>query len=314
MSIAPLVFEPLPMERVWGGRRLQVLYNKALPHGAPIGEVWEIVDREEAQSVVHKGIHKGKTLGELWAQQREEIFGAAACRHPSSRFPLLVKLLDARERLSVQVHPPAHLAAAMLGEPKTEVWYFANCAPGARIYAGLKSGTTRAGFEALLRSGSVEQALHEISVSAGDSIFIPSGRLHAIGEGNVIIEIQQNSDTTFRVYDWNRVGFDGQPRALHVEESLACTDFADHEPTVAHIAEGPIAECEFFRVERRVLRSAQPVANPDQFAICAVLEGRVDCGGEEFGPGAFFLAPALPSPLTLSPSEGQAAILRATLP
>ncbi len=289
------------------------MFGKPLPPGAPIGEVWEFVDREEAQSVVHKGPLRGLTLGELWSGHREEIFGAPAIPHPSPRFPLLIKLLDARDRLSVQVHPPARLAKALNGEPKTEVWYFARCAPGARIYAGLKKGTTREGFEALLQSGRVERALHEIAVTSGDSIFIPSGRLHAIGEGNVIIEIQQNSDSTYRVYDWNRTGLDGKSRTLHIEESLACTDFTDFEPGIQHVGKGAIADCEFFHVERLSLSAPEPAVQPGHFAIYTVLEGSVECGGEIFPPGAFFLVPASASALTVSPCAEDTALLRTLL-
>ena len=188
----PIVFEPIPMERVWGGRRFDSLLGKAIPHGSLIGELWEIVDREDAQSTVHSGPFQGTTLHELWSSQRAEIFGGAYAGHPSARFPLLIKLLDARERLSVQVHPPLHLAETLGGEPKTEVWYFLDALPGARIYAGLKKGVTRDEFEGDLRTGDVERTLHEIPVVTGESIFIPSGRLHAIGEGNVIVEVQQN--------------------------------------------------------------------------------------------------------------------------
>ena len=238
----PIVFEPLPMERVWGGRALESLYKKRLPPGVPVGESWEIVDRVDAQSVVHNAPFRGTTLNELWTKHREAIFGSAYAHHPSARFPILVKLLDARETLSVQVHPPQQIATTLNGEPKTEMWYFAHCQPGAKIFAGLKKDISRAQFESLLRDGQIEQALHDITVETGESIFIPSGRLHAIGSGNVIVEIQQNSDTTYRVYDWNRLGLDGRPRALHLEESLLSTDFADFEPATDRIAEGVLAK------------------------------------------------------------------------
>jgi len=310
----PVVFEPLAMERVWGGRRLETLYGKSLPQGAPIGESWEIVDREDAQSVVHSGPLRGLTLHELWTTHRGEIFGAAYANHEARHFPILIKLLDARERLSVQVHPPASMASTLRGEPKTEMWYFADTLPAANIYAGLKSGVTREHFESLLRIGRVEEALHVISVEPGDSIFIPSGRLHAIGEGNVIVEVQQNSDTTYRVFDWNRTGLDGQPRKLHIEESLVATDFQDFEPSTEQIEEGVLAECPYFKVEKLSLNAPRPACSDGKFAIYNVLSGGAGCAGATFQPGDFFLVPACLSEALLTATAENTKLLRSTLP
>ncbi len=315
MSISqPIVFEPLPMERVWGGRRLESLYGKALPHGAPIGESWEVVDRKDAQSVVHTGPLRGITLNELWKKHRAEIFGAAYASHPAPRFPILIKLLDARERLSVQVHPPAAIAPSLGGEPKTEMWYFADTQPGASIYAGLKRGVTRGLFEKLLREGRVQEALHVIPVENGQSIFIPSGRLHAIGEGNMIVEVQQNSDTTYRVFDWNRTGLDGQPRKLHIEESLVSTDFTDFEPDVSRVDEGVLAECPYFLVEKIRLGGAIPACVNGRFAIYNVLSGSARCSGAAFKQGDFFLAPAILDGALVEPLSENTVVLRSTLP
>lgn len=310
----PIVFEPIAMERVWGGRRFESLLGKPLPNGTLVGELWEIVDREDAQSIVHTGPLRGKSLHELWTGHREEIFGKKTLGQKSPRFPLLIKLLDARERLSVQVHPPQQLAAALGGEPKTEVWYFLDALPGARIYAGLKKGVTRADFERTLRSGDVEQTLHEIAVQTGESIFIPSGRLHAIGEGNLIVEVQQNSDTTYRVFDWNRMGLDGKPRALHIEESLASIDFDDFEPGVSSATESTIADCPFFTVEKLQITAEREVRAEGQFALVAVTGGSILCGGAAFGKGQIFIVPASGSRLELSTQDGPAEILRITLP
>lgn len=310
----PIVFEPLAMERVWGGRRLEALYGKALPQGTPVGESWEVVDREDAQSVVHTGPYRGLTLHELWTTKRTEVFGDAYASHPAPRFPILIKLLDARETLSVQVHPPAHMASSLKGEPKTEMWYFADALPGATIYAGLKKGVTKAQFETLLRDGRVEEALHVIPVETGDSIFIPSGRLHAIGQGNVIVEVQQNSDTTYRVFDWNRTGLDGQPRKLHIEESLVSTDFNDFEPDARHDQQGVLAECPFFQVEKIAITSPLPATAEGKFAICTVLSGSVSCAGEGFKPGDFFLVPASLSAAALEAATPGTEVLRSTLP
>ena len=310
----PIIFEPLAMERVWGGRRLENLYGKNLPPGVPIGESWEVVDREDAQSVVHNGPLRGTTLHELWRSKRGEIFGSAYQTHAAVRFPILIKLLDARERLSVQVHPPVHMSEALGGEPKTEMWYFADSQPGASIYAGLKHGVTREQFETLLREGRVEEALHVIPVESGDSIFIASGRLHAIGQGNVIVEVQQNSDTTYRVFDWNRSGLDGVPRKLHIEESMASIDFNDFEPVVNHINNGVIAECPYFKVEKLPLSAPVSSSTEGRFSIITVVSGAASCAGISFKPGDFFLAPASLGDATVQPTEANTEILRSTLP
>ena len=308
MAIGPIVFEPLAMERVWGGRKLEESFGKRLPRGVPIGESWELTDRADAMSVDRDS---GTTLHEMWCNMREQIFGARHLANPSQRFPILVKMLDARDKLSVQVHPPASVATSLSGEPKTEVWYFADCDDGALIYAGLRRGITKNEFEAALRDGRVESLLHPVPVKKAESIFIPSGRVHAIGAGNVIIEIQQNSDTTYRVYDWNRPGLDGKPRALHVEESLVCIDFSDYEPTINHVEHGFIADCPHFRVERVPLDGSTVLTDDDDFAIVALAEGHCECGTKKFTAGDFFLLPACEKNLQL---VGQGVLLRITLP
>ena len=229
-SLYPLTFKPIFMQRVWGGRNIERLYGKALPPGVPIGESWEISDRPDAISVVANGPLAGKTIRWLMETHPGELLGAD--RANAKVFPLLVKILDAQEKLSLQVHPPAAKATELGGEPKTEMWFIADAAPPADLFVGLKRGVTRAEFERKIRDGSVAECFHHIPVKNGDVMFLPSGRVHAIGAGNVIFEIQQNSDTTYRVFDWNRVGLDGKPRELHVEQSLASIDFEDFEPSL----------------------------------------------------------------------------------
>src|SRR2546427_778804 len=230
----PLTFHPLLKERVWGGRKLAEIYHKPLPPGVPIGESWEISDRPGDVSVIANGPLAGKDLHWLIEQHAQELLGSAGLQH--GRFPLLIKILDAEEKLSLQVHPPPEQAHELGGEPKTEMWYIADAAPGAELFVGLKRGVTREQFEQKIRDGSVEACVHRLNVHAGDAMFLPSGRLHAIGAGLVIFEIQQNSDTTYRVFDWNRLGLDGKPRALHVEESLASINFDDFEPGLIRAA------------------------------------------------------------------------------
>jgi mannose-6-phosphate isomerase len=302
------------MERVWGGRSFETLLGKNLPEDAPIGELWEMVDRPDTQSVVTDGDLRGKTLHDLWIGHREEIFGSLHKSNPSPRFPLLIKLLDARERLSVQVHPPAHRALELAGEPKTECWYFLHASPGASVYAGLKKGVTRAEFEQALLNGTVESTLHRAPAAMGESIFIPSGRLHAIGEGLVIVEVQQNSDTTYRVFDWNRLGLDGKSRELHIAESMASIDFEDFEPSLTPSSNPIVAECPYFEVGKKELPAPLDVASEGDFSIITCLTGELTCGDVTLKPGGFMLVPACMKRAVLSPSAPGTAILLTRLP
>lgn len=296
-----------------GGRELAKLYKKSLPANSPIGETWEIVDRPEAQSLVKAGEWQGHSLHDLWSNHREGIFGEIYGGYPAERFPILVKLLDARETLSVQVHPPAHRAAELGGEPKTEMWYFMECDAGACIYAGVKEGITKATFEELLRNGNVEEALPNLPVRRGESIFIPSGRLHAIGGGNVIAEIQQNSDTTYRVFDWNRMGLDGKPRELHIVPSLESIDFSDQFPKVRAPGAGVLAACDYFRVEEILVTNELSHDLNIRFHIWGIVEGTVKIGVTEYQPGTFlFLPVGLEAEVSSLP--GGARVLDITLP
>jgi mannose-6-phosphate isomerase len=251
----PLTFHPIFKERVWGGRNLERLYKKNLPPGAPIGESWEISDRPGDVSDVANGPLAGKNLHWLMENHARELLGDAKPA-TGNRFPLLCKVLDAREKLSLQVHPPANKAAELGGEPKTEMWFIADAAPDAELFVGLNRGITRLEFTEKIRTGKVAGCFHRIPVQAGDAMFLPSGRVHAIGAGLVIFEIQQNSDTTYRVFDWNRVGLDGKPRELHIAQSLASIDFNDFEPMLVQskfagkeIKTRPLVEDPLFNVE-----------------------------------------------------------------
>ncbi len=309
----PITFAPLYMERVWGGRKLVDVYQRRLPHPThPFGESWEIVDREDAQSVVDEGTLHGSSLHDLWMNHREEIFGEGFAHHP--RFPILIKVLDARDDLSIQVHPPVDLAASLGGEAKTEMWFIADREPGAKLYVGLKKGVTRTAFEQSIADGSVANVIHAISPDPGDSILIPSGRLHAIGAGFLIHEIQQNSDTTYRVFDWNRLGLDGQARQLHVDQSLASIDFNDFEPTMDNPSGETLATCPYFQTDRKSLEMADPLTNlrDDRFSIISVVSGQLESdGGRRFQKGSFILLPRDGAPLT---ALEESTILQITLP
>jgi mannose-6-phosphate isomerase len=307
----PLVFDPIFMERVWGGRKLEELYRKELPAGLPIGESWEIVDRPEAQSMVRKGPLRGKTLHELWTSHRRDIFGDVA---DAPRFPLLIKLLDAREKLSIQVHPPNELARELGGEAKSEFWYIADAASNAELYVGMRGGSTRQDFEQALRDGNVARHVHRIPVKAGDAIFLPSGRVHAIGAGNLIVEIQQNSDTTYRVFDWNRPGTDGKPRKLHIEESLRCIDFADCDPALLKADGEILVRNPHFQVEKWKLDSQRLAGSDGKFAIVFCLAGEIQCGDVTAKPGEFFLVPSSLGRRALQAPTGESELLRITIP
>jgi mannose-6-phosphate isomerase len=299
----PLTFHPIFQDRVWGGRRLKQLYNKNLPTGVPIGESWEVSDRPGDISVIANGPLSGKDLHWLLKHHGEELLGAAKMQ--LGRFPLLIKILDAQERLSLQVHPPPKQAAELGGEPKTEMWYIADAAPGAELFVGLRRGVTREEFGRKLAAGTVEECCHRLEVKSGDVMFLPSGRLHAIGAGLVIFEIQQNSDTTYRVFDWNRLGQDGKPRALHVKESLASIDFNDFEPALIRSdlkQTGPVSICPLvnhplFTVELYEAHAGVAVPlPPHKMQILAVIDGRLDvCDNHttvNLPAGEFGLVPA----------------------
>jgi len=314
-EIGPLQFRPLYQERVWGGRRLAEVWGRPLAEGRPIGESWELVDRADAESVVAGGPLAGMTLGDLWTERRE-LFGARAAAGPP-RFPLLVKLLDCREVLSVQVHPPASLAALIGGEPKTEAWVVLDAAPGAHLLVGLRPDTTRADFEACVRGGGdVARLLHRVDVRPGDAILIPSGRVHAIGPGNLILEIQQNADTTYRVFDFNRPGLDGRPRDLHLDQSLASIDFTDFAPELAPIDDdGSAISSAYFRLDRWTVDAPRPVAPPGEMVVVCVISGTAKVADATLGPGDLAVVPAAADPPDVMPSGGRpVALVRVMLP
>jgi mannose-6-phosphate isomerase len=299
----PFTFHPIFKERVWGGREMERLYQKQLPPARPIGESWEISDRPGDANVIANGPLAGKDLRWLMENHRIELLGDAQPA-AENRFPLLCKILDARDKLSLQVHPPDARAAELNGEPKTEMWFIADAAPGAELYVGLKRGVTRAEFEKKVQTGEVAECFHRVPVQAGDAMFLPSGRVHAIGAGLVIFEIQQNSDTTYRVFDWNRVGLDGQPRELHVARSLASIDFNDFEPALARgrftgneTKSRPLVNDPLFNVETVEMKSgANMNLKSRRLQIIAAVSGRLEI---QSGPvsanltaGQFCLIPA----------------------
>jgi len=296
---------------MWGGRRLESKFGKKLPPNALIGESWEIVDRPEAQSVVAHGPLKGKTLHELWTKHRPSIFGNVP---NAPRFPLLVKLLDAQEKLSLQVHPPEQFARKLGGEPKTEFWYVAAADPGAELLLGFCKPIARDQFEEALHQGTAADCVHKIRVKPGDAAFLPAGRLHAVSAGNLLIEIQQNSDTTYRVFDWNRLDDKDKPRQLHIEQALQCTDFHDVAPKLVEPQGELLVRHEFFEVQKWNLAAPREISLQSQFAIVCCLNGSLRCGDADLSLGEFFLVPASLEDRELRPQRKETSLLRITIP
>lgn len=259
-NIYPLTFEPVFRNYIWGGRNLEKL-GRTLPPGI-VAESWEISGHPSSPTAVANGPLAGKTLPEVLTLLGEELVGRRSqAMLAQGKFPLLIKLLDANQPLSVQVHPKDDYAnvheQGELG--KTEMWYILQAEPGAHLIYGLKPGVTRESFRQALETGQLEPCLHRLPVKAGDTIFIPAGSVHAIMEGIVLAEIQQNSDTTYRIYDWNRPGADGKPRPLHIDKALEVINFDQIEPgrAIPQLLEEQqglrrelLVSCPYFNVER----------------------------------------------------------------
>ena len=222
----PIKFDPVFKNKIWGGRNLKRLFNKNISEG-PVGESWEIASHDNGQSIIKNGTYRGMTIQELIAYQGQLIFGEKAEDEYYNKFPLLIKLIDARDNLSVQVHPDDQYASKYEdGESgKTEFWYILNAEPGAKIIYGVKENITKQQFKEAVNNSSINKLLNEIEVKSGDCFYIPAGTVHAIGKGIMIAEIQQNSDMTYRVYDWDRVDDNGNSRELHINKALDVIDF-----------------------------------------------------------------------------------------
>lgn len=306
-KLYPFIFEPIYMERMWGGNYMTEHLGRKLPKGKkPIGEAWELSDRDDAQSIVANGPLKGASLKALVEHYGKNLVGSS---FRGGKFPLLVKLIDAGKRLSLQVHPDEG-ACAKLGEgaePKTEMWYVIACDRDAKIMSGLKGSATKRQFMDSLNSPDIEDYLQVSDSRPGDAYFINSRRIHAIGAGNLLLEIQQNSDTTFRVSDWGRVDQNGKSRELHLEKALKCIDFMDRTSSriagvsdaMAHNRKFPIInKCPFFRVDdlRLVEKWQDTTQAAGSFNLITAINYPVKVGRDErmtrVEPGSTCLIPA----------------------
>jgi mannose-6-phosphate isomerase len=207
------------------------------------------------------------------------------------------------------VHPPSHAAEELGGEPKSEFWYIAEAGPAAELYVGLTSKSSPSKFARAIDHGNVEEHVHKISVKAGDAMFLPSGRVHSIGAGNVIVEVMQNSDTTYRVFDWNR-----NERELHVEQSLRCIDFNDVQPSLTEPDGESLVRHDLFHVDEWELQASRDASEPGRFVIICCISGELRCGEVELHPGEFCLLPALLRDRQLHPSADATTLLRVTIP
>ncbi len=303
--MGPLLFEPYLRPMVWGGRRLEEKLGKTLPDSQTYGESWEVSDHPKHHSVVANPSFAGKTLRQLMDQHPGLLLGAAA--NFPKQFPWLIKFLDAYDWLSVQVHPDETAVKTLLpGEgSKTEAWFILDVEPGSRIYSGLKPGVNQSKLKEALQQGNVADCLHSFVPQPGDCVFLPAGTVHAVGGGVLMAEIQQTSDATFRLFDWNRKDAQGKSRELHIEQAFAAIHW-DQGPVTPVRVEGyeltnspkrqQLAECPYFQME--FVQEQQPISfggqNKLQALIIARGKGRMEYRGspEEVMTGQVWILPA----------------------
>ena len=332
-SLYPLKFTPIYQARIWGGTQLSDVLHREVPASEdPIGESWELVDREEVNSVLANGPMAGRTLNELLRHYGRELVGRRA--KSISRFPLLVKLIDAGDRLSLQVQPDEAACARIGGgaEPKTEMWYIVAARKGAQILAGLQGRATRQQLVSMLDSPEVENLLQVYPSLPGDAYFITSGTLHAIGGGNLILEIQQNSDTTYRVSDWGRVDAHGNPRELHVEKGIQSINFMNRtSPRVVGVTDqvshnrkfDVVSNCPFFTVTDLRLTElwTDDTGSFGSFHMISAVNGPVTVGKAEnpdrsarLAAGETALIPACFGSYVIVPEQaGETTVIKTTL-
>lgn len=326
-ELYPLLFDPIYVEVVWGGNMLRTHFRRQLPQtSVPIGESWEICDRKDAESVVSNGSLKGYTLHKLLQYYEKALAGDL---YSGGRFPLLVKFIDAGKRLSLQVHPDEMACRGIQNaEPKTEMWYVVAAKPGSRIFAGLKSSCTQRRFMENIKSTEIENCLQSYNSIPGDAYFIRAGIVHSIGSGNLLLEIQQNGDTTYRVSDWSRLDFDGEPRELHIENALKCINFTDRtsprisgvSDSVEHNRKYPIINrCPFFRVEElRLVENFIDKTDKKSFHLLTAINNSILVKKDEISVkvkrGCTCLIPAICGPYSINlVEEKETTVIRTTL-
>lgn len=322
-SLYPLTFSPVLKHYLWGGRNLEKL-GRQLPANQVVAESWEIAGHVDGTTIVDNGPLAGQSLTAVQQALGLDLIGRRnAWAQARGKFPLLVKLLDAHAPLSVQVHPDDAYALAHEGNElgKTEMWVVLHAEPGARVILGVKAGSNAANFRQALTSGDLESFLHVLPVKTGDHLCVPAGTLHAIMEGLILVEIMQNSNTTYRVYDWQRVGADGKPRALHVDKALAVIDFERVEPTVGQarlldtangVQRWELCRNRYFVTERVLMAPGavfNGLCNGDSLEIWGALAGQVSLNELQLPAVRFCLLPAALGPFRVR-AAGPATLLR----
>ncbi|MFU8780991.1 MAG: type I phosphomannose isomerase catalytic subunit [Kiritimatiellia bacterium] len=324
-NIYPLLFMPVYKDYIWGGTRIREVFQR--PNTPPrCAESWEVADRPEGMSVVANGARKGQTLQQLVQELGPDLMGP---QHADRTvFPLLIKLIDAREVLSVQVHPNDSNAHRTGGEPKTEMWYLLDATADASIYAGMQPGTTPERYQKALKDGTLETLLAKVAAKPGRCIFVPGGKVHAIGAGCLLLEIQQNSNTTYRVFDWNRVDAEGNSRELHFAQAQLVIDWDRLGPEISTPrplpAEGQnhpydILTSPYFATTGWNLHEPRTFEmDPPGFRILFVSKGKVLIGANGVvaaaPSGTSCLIPAAAPAFTVSPVEGHASIVEIQAP
>lgn len=323
----PLTFEPIFKSMLWGGRRLPGFLGRPAPHADPIGEAWLLSDVDGNLSAVADGPLAGRTLRDVIAEHTQHVFGDAV--PADGRFPLLLKFIDARQELSVQVHPNDEQAARLHGPDrrgKTEAWVILDADPAtSRIYAGFRDGVTGDHFREAMRSKAAPRTLHSFTPTPGDCVFLRAGTVHAIGANILLFEVQQTSDITYRLYDWDRVDAKtGKPRELHIDHGLRCSDFAAgpcHPVTPAsngrsHRSER-LVDCEYFALHRHGHHEAFAVGADGHCRVVVGVEGsgHIGWGGRRYPvrPGSVVMLPAAVGACELVP-EGSVTVLECGLP
>lgn len=273
MKTYPLKFKPIFKQRIWGGHTLKDYFGKTLPAGEKIGESWELADLPEDKSQIINGELAGMNIGQAIDKYSKEIMGSEDF---SGNFPLLIKLLDAQDVLSVQVHPTKETCQRMgKGDPKTECWYIIKAEPGAVIYKGLKAGVTKEQFAQAIKEGTVAELLNKIEVAPGQMHFLPSGTAHAIGAGLLIAEIQLPSDTTYRVFDFNRIDKNGKGRQLHIAEALESITFEQNPDELTVRTTGRLVNCRQFTVDKgHNAQNAERLLSQGRMKVIMVIKGK----------------------------------------